>query len=80
MFMCKDRCVSHTFLFQMFITYTMHTIVTTIKVKKVAEKNIRLKNASTVLIAVWNLLLGKFCCSVVKLNKLKVKWQCTDNC
>ena len=34
MFMCKDRCVSHTFLFQMFITYTMHTIVTTIKGKK----------------------------------------------
>jgi len=38
------------------------------------------KNASTVLIAVLNLLLGKLCCSVVKLNKLKVRCQWKVNC
>jgi len=39
-----------------------------------------LKNASTVLIAVLNLLLGKLCCFVFKLNKLKVRCQWKDNC
>jgi len=34
---------------------------------------------SIVLIAVLNLLLGKLCCSVVKLNKLKVRCQWKDN-
>jgi len=33
------------------------------------------KNDSTGLIAVLNLLLGKLCCSVVKLNKLKMRCQ-----
>jgi len=38
-FMCKDTYVPHTFLFRMFITYLMYTLVTIIKVKMVAEKN-----------------------------------------
>ena len=53
---------------------------TIIKVKMVAEKNMHLKNALTVLIAVTNLLLGSLCCSVVKLIKLKVGYQWTDTC
>ena len=65
--------VPHTFLFRMFITYVIYTIVTSIKVKSVAEKKMHLKNASTVLIAVLNLLLGMLCCFVVKRNKLKVR-------
>jgi len=58
----------------------MYTIVIIIKVKRVAEKKMHLKNASTVLIVVLNLLLGKLCCFVVKLNKLKVRCQWKDNC
>jgi len=38
------------------------------------------ENASTVLIAVLNLLLGKLSCPVVKLYKLKVSCQRKDNC
>ena len=53
---------------------------TIIKVKMVAEKNMHLKNALTVLIAVTNLLLGSLCCSVVKLIKLKVGYQWTYTC
>ena len=61
--MCKDTYVPHKFLFQMFITYLMYTIVTIIKVKMDAEKKMHLKNASTV--AVLNSLQGKLCCFVV---------------
>ena len=44
----------------MFITYSMYTIVTITKVKRVAEKKeLYLKIASTFLIAVLNLILGK---------------------
>jgi len=32
--MCKDTYVPHEFLFRMFITYLMYTIVTIIKVNK----------------------------------------------
>ena len=77
--MCKDTHVSHKFLFRMFITYLIYTIVTNIKVKRVAEK-LHLQNASNVLIAVLNLLLGKLCCFVVKPNKLKVRCQGKYNC
>jgi len=45
-----------------------------IKVKKFAEKKMHLKNVSTVLIAVLNILLiGMLCCFVVNINKLKVR-------
>ena len=43
------------------------------------EKMQHLKNASIVSIAVLNLLKGMLCSSDVKLNKLKVKCQWTDN-
>jgi len=75
MFMCKDTYVPHKFIFEMFITYLMYTLVTITKVNSVAEKINAFKNAS-VLIVVLNLLLGKLCCSVVKLSKLKVRCQC----
>jgi len=60
MFMCNDTYEPPDFLFQMFITYSMYTIVTITKVKRVAEKKeLYLKIASTFLIAVLNLILGK---------------------
>ena len=49
-------------------------------VQRVAEKINAFKNASTVLIVVLNLILGQLCCSVVKLNKLKVRCQWKENC
>jgi len=52
--MCKDTYELPKFLFQIFITYVMYTIVTIIKGKKgCREKNeLHLKIASTFLIAV----------------------------
>jgi len=45
-----------------------------IKVKRFAEKKMHLKNVSTVLIAVLNILLiGMLCCFVVNIHKLKVR-------
>ena len=48
--------------------------------KGLQSKKIHLKKASTVLIGILNLLLGKLCCYIVKRNKLKVRWQMNDNC
>ena len=59
----------------------MYTLVTIIKANRVTEKKeLHLKNAFTVLIAVLNLLFGKLCCFVVKLIKLKVRCRWKENC
>ena len=60
MFMCKDTYVPPKFLFQMFITYLMYTLVTFIQVKRVAEKKrIAFKDCFNFLVTVLNLVLGK---------------------
>ena len=46
--MYKDKYAPHKFLFQMCITYLRYTLVNIIKVKRVAEKVMHLKNESTV--------------------------------
>ena len=58
----------------------MYTLVTIIKANRVTEKKMHLKIVFTVLMAVLNLLLGKLCCFVVKLIKLKVRCRWKENC
>ena len=60
MFMCKDTYVPPKFLFQMFITYLMYTLVTIIQVKRVAEKKrIAFKDCFNFFSYSLNLVLGK---------------------
>jgi len=66
--MCKDTYVPQKFLFRMFITYLIYRYYYKDK-KGCEEKN-----------EILNLLLGKLCCFVVKLIKLKVICQWKDNC
>ena len=57
----------------------MYTIVTMITVKRVAEKN-AFKECFNCFNCSFNLLLGKLCCSVVKHNKIRVRYQWKVNC
>jgi len=55
LFICKDTYEPPKFLFQMFITYLMYTIITIKKVKGLQRKNeLHLKISSTFLIAFLN--------------------------
>jgi len=57
----------------------MYTIVTMIIVKRVADKN-AFKECFNCFNCSFNLLLGKLCCSVVKHNKIRVRYKWKENC
>ena len=66
LFIYKDTYEPPKFLFQMFITYLMYTIITIIKVKRVAEKKrIAFKDFFNFFNCIFKLTIRKvviFCC------------------